>query len=113
MARTPLRPRTAIDLYQQLLQRALSGPADFGDLRLLRGMAPSDLDQQLLAQLEHRAFAREWGGGDLMRSLALLAMIPGYQGAKATGLMSGRTGTSDPWGQMGAGLMGMLEGWGR
>ena len=113
MAKIPLKTRRVIDAFQQLLQNALqdTSRADFGDLRLLRAQAPSQLDQELLAQLEHRAFARDYGGGNLMHTLALMAAIPGYQGVKGLGLMGSRTGSSDPFGQMFAGFQGLIEGW--
>jgi hypothetical protein len=46
-----------------------------------------------------------------MHTLALLAAIPGYQGAKGLGLIGSRTGSSDPFGQMFVGFQGLMEGW--
>jgi hypothetical protein len=80
----------------------------FEELRLLREKLPHA--QQFLAPYEHRAFARELMGQNPIKGLGLLGGIPGYQVAKGLGLVGSRTGSSDPWGQMKQGYMGMGEG---
>lgn len=82
----------------------------FAELRRLRDSLPDPIAQKFLAPYEHRAFAREYMAQNPVKGLGLLAAIPGYQVAKRLGLLSSRTGLSDPLRQMGQGYLGMGEG---
>lgn len=82
----------------------------FHELRELRASLPDPQAQQFLAPYEHRAYARELMKQDPVKGLGLLGAIPGYQVAKGLGLMGSRTGSSQPFQQMGQGYMGMGEG---
>lgn len=75
----------------------------------IRNTNPDPQLQQLIAPYEHRAFAREQSRDYPWRAPGIaLALVPGYQGAKATGLMTGRTPAS--WDEFMAGEHGVAEG---
>jgi hypothetical protein len=85
--------------------------ASHAALRSARDVDPSQLNQQLLAPFEHRAFAREYASENPFRALGLIGGIPAYQAAKGMGLMGSRTGASQPFDQMMQGFTGLGEGW--
>ena len=86
------------------------------ELQALQSLSPADLlrlrasspHQDLLAPLEHRAFAREWVGENPLNALPLAAAIPGYQLAKLLGLTQSRSKPSMD--QLFGGYQGVLEG---
>ena len=84
-----------MDDHMTLLARRMGSPRDEG-----------------LAADEHRAFAREWVQGNLLRALVMAGLVPGYQVAKLLGRPFGVLdgGTPASLGQMGAGYRGILEG---
>lgn len=74
----------------------------------LRRRAPG-ADHELLAPMEHRAFAREWSQEDPLRAgLSLPFAVPAYTAAKAAGLMDARSPASIE--EIMAGYHGMFEG---
>lgn len=81
------------------------------ELMRMRNATTDPAEQQRLAPFEHRAFARESAQDTPLQAVGLLAAIPAYQVAKATGLMSSRTGSTQPWAQMLEGYKGLAEGW--
>lgn len=79
----------------------------FDELRALRDQPGAD--QNKLAAMEHRAFAREWTQENPLVAVPSLAVAtPLYAGAKALGLMSGRSKPSLY--QVGQGYAGILDG---
>lgn len=76
----------------------------------MRDAAPAS-QQQDLAPQEHEAFAREYATESPLLATGLIAAIPGYQVAKAAGIMGSRTGSSQPMAQMMAGYSGLGQGW--
>jgi hypothetical protein len=81
------------------------------ELMRMRNAAPDAATQARLAPYEHRAFAREVAQDTPVQAVGLLAAIPAYQVAKATGLMKSRTGATQPWEQILEGYKGLGEGW--
>ena len=69
-----------------------------------------EADQELLAPLEHQAFAREYASESPLLALGLLGAIPAYQLGKSLGLIGSRTGASQPGAQMAAGYRGLGQG---
>lgn len=87
------------------LEALLGLPHD--QLYIMRGQPGAD--QQLLAPLEHRAFARDFTRESPLRAVASLPVaIPAYSLAKAVGLQKARSPASLV--EMGAAYDGMLEG---
>lgn len=79
----------------------------FNELRMLREQPGAD--QEKLAAMEHRAFAREWTQENpVVAPLSLAFAIPGYALAKQLGLMSGRSKPS--FHQMGQSYLGIVDG---
>jgi len=77
--------------------------------RQLRNSLPPDSPlQPYIAPFEHRSFAREEVANNPLSALPLAFMIPGYQGAKLTGLMDARTPPS--LAQMTQGYAGIIDG---
>lgn len=68
-------------------------------------------NQAHLGPLEHEAFAREWVKDNPLAVLSLLPAIPAYTGAKALGLVEGRSPASLE--EILAGYRGMWQGLGR
>lgn len=65
--------------------------------------------QNLLADYEHRAYAREDVADDPWKAPFYAAMVPGYQALKL--LRGGQGSRSDAsWRQLGQGLIGAAEG---
>ena len=94
------------------MDNALLAQLSFGELMRMREAAGQDATAQgRIAPYEHRAFVREATQESPLRSLGFIAAIPGYQVAKATGLMSSRTGSTQPWAQILEGYKGLAEGW--
>lgn len=87
---------------------------DLSHAELLRLRASTDDPemQQFLAPYEHQAFAREYAQENPIRAIGLLASIPGYQAAKAAGLIGSQTGTGGFGAQMAAGYKGLAQGYG-
>ena len=85
------------------------------DLRKLRSMYNSDpAMQQLLAPLEHRAYAREYVQRNPRTGpVAMAGAVPAWQLAKMFGIGSARGSRSKPSiDQLFAGYQGMFEGMG-
>lgn len=79
------------------------------DLLARRG-GSDRLDDELLAPLEHRAFAREYvGENPVSGAIGVGAAIPAYQLAKLLGL-GGEGATPASWDQLFGGYHGILEG---
>jgi hypothetical protein len=79
----------------------------FAELRAMRDKPGAN--QEKLAPMEHRAFAREWVQENPLVAVPSLAVAtPLYAGAKALGLMSGRTKPSLY--QVGQGYAGIIDG---
>lgn len=88
--------------------------ADLGDLShmdLLMARRAPGADQQALAPAEHQAFAREYAAENPFLATGLALAIPAYQVAKGVGLIGSRSGTTQPFTQMGAGFKGLGQGW--
>lgn len=69
--------------------------------------------QELLAQYEHRAYAREEVAKNPLMAPVYGAMVPGYAGYKALGKLTGARGpneTGGTLGQMANGFAGVGEG---
>lgn len=98
----------------QVIAQLLQDPSQVGfmQMRGLRQQFNNDPTMQaILAPYEHQAYARETvqqGGWPAALQQALA--IPGYQAAKALGLASGRSGTSDPLAQMIQAYKGIWQG---
>lgn len=103
-----LSRRQPVDL-NSALQSVQLDKADNVSLQRLRNALPAQY-QALVAPYEHRAFARELYKEmpALPATFGLMAMIPGYQVAKMSGLMGSRTPPSMD--QYLGGYRGMLEG---
>ena len=80
-------------------------------LYLMRDKTTDPAEQARLAPAEHQAFAREFSQESPLTALGLVAAIPAYQVAKATGLVGSRTGAGDPWAQLAAGYKGLGQGY--
>jgi hypothetical protein len=85
------------------------------ELMDLRMQAGKDIGtQQRLAPFEHRAWARETVGQNPLMALPFAAMIPGYQAAKAVGLLQSddpkHPTTGPSWEQFKQGFTGVGEG---
>jgi hypothetical protein len=75
---------------------------------VLRRRAP-DADHELLAPMEHRAFAREWAQEEpLLAGVSLPFAVPAYTAAKAAGLTNARSPASLV--EIMSGYHGMFEG---
>lgn len=80
-------------------------------LRMRNALPPDDPRQRALALAEHEAFAREWTQEHpLIAPLSLLVATPGYEAAKALGLVHARTPAS--LAAIGAGYRGIGQGLG-
>lgn len=78
------------------------------ELWRLRESAPPEL-QNILAPLEHQAFAREWTQENpLLAVPSLTFAIPAYTAAKSLGLLRARSPAS--WNEIKAGYRGMIQG---
>lgn len=64
--------------------------------------------QKAIAPYEHRAYAREAVQENPLNAVGYAFMIPGYQAAKAVGLLGARTRPS--WEQLKQGYKGVGEG---
>lgn len=79
----------------------------FSELRAARDLPGAD--QQKLAPMEHRAFAREWTQENPLLAVPSLAFaIPGYAVAKKLGLIGARTQPSLE--QIGQSYLGIFDG---
>lgn len=79
----------------------------FNELRAARNLPGAD--QQKLAPMEHRAFAREWTQENPLLAVPSLAFaIPGYAVAKKLGLIGARTQPSLE--QIGQSYLGIFDG---
>ncbi len=81
---------------------------DHATLYMMRQRAKTQAEQDALAALEHRAFAREATAENPLMALPITAATPVYQLAKLLGLTQSRSAPS--WNQMGQGLLGVGEG---
>lgn len=108
-------PKTGIDeatrRQAEYLVNALgSGPLSrmpHSELDIMRRAA--NADQELLAPLEHRAFAREWTREQPLLAIpSLIGAIPGYTAGKALGLIKARSPAS--LAELLAGYRGLGEG---
>jgi len=81
----------------------------WNQLLAMRNSNPEAQFQQLIASYEHRAYAREQvAANPLMAPMYAGVLIPGYQAAKASGLLSARTPASLD--ELMAGQHGVAEG---
>jgi hypothetical protein len=85
---------------------------DLMDLRMQAGKNVAR--QQQIAPYEHRAWARETVGQNPLLALPYAVMIPGYQAAKAIGLLQSNDPnhptTRPSWEQIRQGFTGVGEG---
>ncbi len=82
---------------------------NFEDLRTLRNRAGDNQElQNLLAPYEHQVYARDYTEENPLGAVAMMMGIPAYAGAKAIGLMKGRSDNLS--GQMLAGYKGVGQG---
>lgn len=95
------------------MDSALLAQLSNAELMRMRNALPATdtAGQQRLAPFEHQAFAREVAQDTPLQAVGLLAAIPAYQVAKATGIMKSRTGATQPWEQILAGYKGLGQGW--
>jgi hypothetical protein len=85
------------------------------ELMFMRAQAGKDMNaQQQIAPYEHRAWAREVVGQNPLMALPYAVMIPGYQAAKAVGLLQSNDPnhptTRPSWEQLKQGFTGVGEG---
>ena len=85
---------------------------NWNDLATLRELLKNNPQaNQQIAPYEHRAYAREEVRNNPLMAPAYLAMIPGYQLAKALGFNMGNGGqTPASLSQLSQGLMGVYDG---
>ena len=86
----------------------MDGLLDHATLYRMRNRAQTQDEQDMLAALEHRAFAREAVADNPLLAPSLLAAAPVYQLAKLAGMTQSRSNPS--WNQLGQGLLGVGEG---
>ena len=88
----------------------LDGLSNLDQVELLRRrrLVNDPAAQDLLAGLEHRAYARETVQANPLMALSLLVATPAYQADKAIGATNSRSAPSLQ--QMGQGLLGIGEG---
>ena len=109
MSPTGYSPIDVATLNLNSLDPAMLERLDFGQLRELRDRAGDNQElQDLLAPYEHQVYARDYTEENPLGAIAMMMGIPAYAGAKATGLMKGRSNNLS--GQMLAGYKGVGQG---
>jgi hypothetical protein len=108
---SPVAPLKGLDGKPTVLSAAQLEAMPHADLLRLRESNRSDIAvQALLAPFEHRAFAREATRENPLLGVPIAIAAPVYYGAKKLGFMTDDNTAPPTLGQVGAGLMGVGEG---